>query len=115
MRITYLTPPAGLVGGTMTVCRNDVCQSGTVKGANALVSFGDAANARVSLSQDVNGMLTIHVEWHESGQVKDGDHYVVTLVDTTGNTSTLTDKTATYQKYAPNGEDCGPICWRADL
>jgi hypothetical protein len=120
MSITFLSPPAGLVGGTVTVCRNGVCHSGTVPtlpGSNsalASMAFGDAP-VRGSLWQDVNDMVTLDIEWRESGQVQDGDHYVATLTDTTGSTSTLVDKTATYHKLAPNGEECGPICWRTEL
>jgi hypothetical protein len=121
MSVTFLSGPSAVVGRTVTMCRNDACHAGTVPfvpdsvGAVASMTFPDAPFVVGRLWQDEDHSVTLELEWRESGQVQDGDHYVVTLTEPSGATSTLVDKTVTYEKLAPNGEDCGPICWSAEL
>jgi hypothetical protein len=120
MTFTYSTLLAGLVGGTVTVCRNGDCHAGAVpplppQGMYVDMVFPDGKWISGSFGQDAANKVTLQFEWNEYGQVQDGDRYQVTLVDSTGASSTLLDKTAIYRKLAPNGEDCEPICYRADF
>ena len=116
LNIMYMSPPAGLVGGTVTVCRNAECYSGIVPalpGTNdvgANVAFANAPPVGGTLSHDQSGMVHLDFEWRLDSQPPASDHYVVTLAETTGATLTMFDKIVYYIKVV---DMCGgPPCWR---
>jgi len=121
LRIQALSSPAGLAGATVTVCRNDQCRTAPLppapasSGVGANVQFPGTDAVVGTLWWDESGTVDLDLEWREPGEVQDGDHFVVTLMDIAGNVSTLLDKYATYHRVAPNGEDCAPVCWIAEL
>jgi hypothetical protein len=116
-----LSAPAGLTGSTVSVCRNGNCHAAILpaapdaSGPGAHVPFADATFLVGTLWKDANQGIELDIEWREAGQVQDGDRYQVTLTDVAGTTMALLDKTATYRKVSPNGDECGPICWSTEL
>jgi hypothetical protein len=132
MRIQLVPPPfpdvgssitGGLRGSTLTACRNAECYSSTLPdvpaagGTEESFFFGGTTFVLGSLWQNPDQSVDMDVVWYLStSQVVNGDHYVVTL-NQGGVTTTLLDKTATYEPVARSPEECegGEVCLFAVL
>ncbi|MGC4066393.1 MAG: hypothetical protein QM784_17530 [Polyangiaceae bacterium] len=122
--MTVELPPTAdtLTGQTVTLCRNDECHSAvlpklpTTSRDEELTFAGTSAIwSQFYVNSDQKGEL--YVEWRAKNhdKPKTRDRYILKSIDTSGNSTTLLDKTATYERLSPNGDDCGPICWYANL
>jgi len=130
MRIQLVPAPSpgpsitgGLRGSTVTACRNAECYSTTLPdvpaagGTETSFFFGGTTFVLGSLWQNPDQSVDMDIEWYLSAsQVVNGDHYVVTL-NQGGVTTTLLDKTATYEPRARSPEECegGAVCLFAVL
>jgi hypothetical protein len=122
MSINMQSTPGSLAGQTATVCRNSECYSALLPTTSTASS---ASRFPFAGTTHVNGELwalpdqstRLNIEWRNMNdtQPQSADRYTVSLTDAAGTSSTLLDKTATYLKASPNGDDCGPICWYANL
>ena|ERR1039458_3602194 len=122
MGINMQSTPGSLAGQTATVCRNTECYSALLPTTASTSSF---STFRFADTTQVSGELwalpdqstRLLIEWRNmnDAQPRSADRYTVSLTDAAGTSSTLLDETATYLKSSPNGDDCGPICWHADL
>jgi hypothetical protein len=122
MSINMQSTPGALVGQTATVCRNTECYSAllpTTSSASSAFRFPFAGTTQVDgeLWALPDQSTRLFIEWRsmDSIQPQSVDRYTVSLTDAAGSSSTLLDRTATYRKESPNGDDCGPICWHAGL
>ncbi len=122
MGINMQSSPGSLAGQTATVCRNTECYSAllpTTSSATSVSRFTFAGTTQVEgeLSALPDQSTRLLIKWRnmDETQPPSTDRYTVSLTDAAGTSSTLLDKTATYLKSSPNGDDCGPICWHADL
>jgi hypothetical protein len=122
MGIDMPSTPGSLAGQTATVCRNTECYSAllpTIASTRSFSTFRFADTTQVfgELQALPDQSTRLLIEWRnmDETQPPSTDRYTVSLADTAGTSSTLLDKTATYLKSSPNGDDCGPICWYARL
>lgn len=125
MHIPMAVAPAGLVGSTVQVCRNDECYQTampdlpTAGGAGATLYFAGATFVLGNYWRLENESIGLDVEWHiaDPGQAVDGDHYVVSLMDAAGAASIMLDKIATYQESERSPEECanGARCMVVEL
>ena len=122
MGIKIQSSPGSLAGQTATVCRNTECYLALLpitSSASSVSRFTFAGTTQVegelSVLPDQSTRLLIKWRNMEETQPPSTDRYTVTLTDGAGTSSKLLDETATYLKLSPNGDDCGPICWYADL
>jgi len=130
--VTFIS--ASLAQAKVTVCRNDECHDWQLPPVPTSDQpefpeyFPDAPFLTGYLSMNSDRSISLGIQWSvdnaaagDGGAVdagtllQDGDHYVVTLTTSAGVTSTLLDKTATYQSVQPNGPDCPPLCMSAVL
>jgi hypothetical protein len=109
----------------IVVCRNGVCQMGTLAGAVAAPPVGvglgvplhdsspsDAgilAIPQVSLFNAAGGVY-LQASWPANLDVKNGDVYQVSVMSGSGETIVSLSETASYTVSTPNGPDCGPTC-----
>jgi len=124
--VTFIS--ASLAQAKVTVCRNDECHDWQLPPVPTSDQpefpeyFPDAPFLTGYLSMNSDRSISLGIQWSvdnaaagDGGAVdagtllQDGDHYVVTLTTSAGVTSTLLDKTATYQSVQPNGPDCPPL------
>ena len=122
MGINIQSSPGSLAGQTATVCRNTECYLAllpTTSSASSVSRFTFAGTTQVegelSALPDQSTRLLIKWRYMDETQPPSTDRYTVSLTDAAGTSSTLLEKTATYSKSSPNGDDCGPICWHAEL
>ena len=123
MHIPLASSVANQANTTVTVCRNTECYTSAlpavpaVGGAGTDLVFAAATFVVGNLYQGTNQSIGLDLEWRvdAASQVQDGDRYVVTFTDATGATTTMLDKTATYQVLAPNGDTCAPVCSYTEL
>ncbi|MGB8299302.1 MAG: hypothetical protein WCG85_28045 [Polyangia bacterium] len=110
-------------------CRNQNC--GTAALANldtSLLSWGGGVGLSLSLPAPGGDDRVSITLWNESGafQVEatwdaelsthaDGDVFLLDVTDPSGASVASITKVATYETYTPNGEACGPVCFRAVL
>ena len=120
--INMQSSPGSLAGQTAAVCRNTECYSAllpTVASASSVSRFTFAGTTQVEgeLSALPDQSTRLLIKWRNMDETLPPltDRYTVSLTDAAGTSSTLLDKTATYSKSSPNGDDCGPICWQASL
>ena len=103
---------------TVTACKNTECYTSRLPalpaagGAGTSMDFSAVTFVLGTLYQNSDHSIGLDIEWHvdDASLVTDGDQYVVTLTSAAGSTTTLLDKTATYQTLAPNGPTCAPVC-----
>jgi hypothetical protein len=114
LHIPLSSPAASLAGAVVTVYRNGEFHAASLPAvpspdsAGASVVFPDTADLVGTLWQEADQSVVLDLEWHlgSASQAADGDHYVVTLTDAASATTTLLDKTATYQPTAPDPRQC---------
>lgn len=105
-----------LAGGTLRVCRGELCNHETVVAAGAGLALAVPYETHVRLveSSFQNLVLTLKVDgWRVD--LKDGDLYSVELRDKNGVVVASKEWQATYQHPQPNGEGCGDDCAFAQL
>ena len=120
--INMQSSPGSLAGQTTAVCRNTECYSAllpTVSSASSASRFTFAGTTQVEgeLSALPDQSTRLLIKWRNMDETlpQSTDRYTVSLTDGAGSSSKLLDETAMYLKLSPNGDDCGPICWYADL
>lgn len=114
---------ATLSGQTASVCRNTECYAAVIPApseAGTGRSFWFARTTTVvegTLWNNSDQTSGLGVFWrlpNDSPALQSADRYVLGLTDAAGVMRLVFDKTTTsYEKLSPNGDDCGPICWRA--
>lgn len=122
MRIDSSAAATTFTGQTVTVCRNAECYASVIPepstmGTGTPFSFPATTAVHGALwsypDQTSQLDLTWDLPWG-SPAPQSADRYVVTVTSSTGTATTWFDKTTTrYEKVSPNGDDCGPICWKA--
>lgn len=123
LHIPMTLSASALLNQSVTVCRNSECYTAALPAvpgsdtAGAVVDFTDATMVVGTIWQETNLTTGIDIEWRvsDASVLQNGDHYVVTLVSASGASTTLLDKTATYQTIAPNGASCPPVCTYEEL
>ena len=122
MSINVQSTPGSLAGQTVTVCRNAECYSALLPTITSTSSFStfrfvDTTQVSGELLALPDQSTRLLIEWRNMDEIQppSTDRYTVSLADAAGTSSTLLDRTATYLKSSPNGDDCGPICWHAGL
>lgn len=119
-RVNLLPRQGTLPDSRLTACRSTVCATAPFPASPApgeihSFSFSDLS-VTGSLHLDADGTRRLEVEWRldPTGRPPDGDRYSVKLMDSEG-TTVLSERTVTYRKHTPNGEDCGPTCWMGEV
>lgn len=100
-----------LPGGTLRVCRNELCNQDNVVGSGAGLSLGFPLDTHVRIveSSFQNQVVTVKIEPGAAG-LKDGDLYSIELRDKNGALVGSKQWQATYQHTYPNGSDCDDGC-----
>jgi hypothetical protein len=128
MHIPIAVKASDLEQAVVTVCRNAECHDWPLPSlpAGGEGFFPDVSWVTGALSLKADQSIALDIQWtvDEAASLdggtpgvgpSDGDHYVVSLTTSAGQTSTLLDQLATYQTKMPNGPDCPPICMQAVL
>lgn len=109
---------------TFSICRNETTCYAWAPSALPVSGSGgtseyvtDKASVFATLWRDSQGSVTLDVEWrtNDPSELRDGDHYVVTLAEGAGAPTTVFDKTALYSRITSTGLDSGTACLQAKL
>ena len=101
-------------------CKDSVCHTAPLPGPpeagnGAGVPF-NVGNVEGTLWFEAEGRRRLEISWRfpENTRPPDGQSFKVEIVEA-GATAVLLERTGQFVKFAPNGEDCGPVCWQAML
>jgi hypothetical protein len=109
------------------VCRNQTCTTATFASLDtSSLPSGGGVGLPLSRPAPGGGDRVSITLWNEGGafQVEatwnadlpthaDGDVLLLDVTDPSGASVASIAKVATYATYTPNGEACGPVCFRA--
>ena len=116
---------ASMTAPTFSVCRNETCYPWTPAplppsgrdGDGTSGYITDQASVFATLWHYADGSVTLEIEWRVSDQaeLRDGDHYVITLANGSGAPAIVLDGIATYARTTSTGLDSGAACMEAKL
>lgn len=117
-----------LRASTVSVCRNSTCYSSSLSAlqesnppdTSGSVRFPDLSRRdtqhtpliQVLAVRRASGgfQLQFYYEPWFTEELEDGDVYDVTITDERGERSVDMHETVSYERFSPNGPECGPTC-----
>jgi hypothetical protein len=119
-RINLLPRQGTLPGSRLTACRDSLCRSAPfpvepeVNMFAPMIFEGPEVTGTLLREPDGTRRLDLSFPQEEGLRPQDGQRFSIKLMDSEG-TTVLAERVVTFQKFAPNGEECGPTCWHGEI